>query len=58
MSSEELKRVEELKHNEELLYNCIDYLIELWGINEKEEIIDKFKNILSFTDEDIRKFEI
>ena len=34
---EETKRVEELKHNEELLYNTIEYLVELWGINEKEK---------------------
>ena len=51
-------RVEELKHNEELLYKIISYLIDLWSINEsKEEIIEHFKYI-GFTSEDIKKLDI
>lgn len=51
-------RVEELKHNEELLYKIISYLIDLWSINEsKEEIIEHFKTI-GFTSEDIKKLDI
>lgn len=51
-------RVEELKHNEELLYKIISYLIDLWSINEsKEEIIEHFKHI-GFTSEDIKKLDI
>lgn len=58
MDIEEIKRVEELKHNEELLYNTIEYLVELWGINEKEELKQKFKTILGFTDDDLIRLGI
>ena len=49
----EKERIEELKHHEELLFNCIDYLIELWSINDKENVINNLKN-LNFTKEDIK----
>lgn len=58
MGKKELDRIEELQHREVLLGNCIDYLIELWGINEKDKIVAKFKDILGFTDEDIEFFYI
>lgn len=59
MGKEELDRIKELQHNEELLHNCIDYLVELWEINnDKEEIKEEFEDILGFTKEDLNKFGI
>ena len=52
-----LDRIEELQRNEELLYNCINYLEELWRINDKEEKEKHFK-YLGFTKEDIERLEI
>lgn len=52
-----LDRIEELKHNEQLLYNCIEYLINLWQINgDNEEIKNNFKNI-GFTEEDLKQID-
>ena len=44
---------DEVIDNTTIINNMVEYLIELWGINEKDEIKNKFKNILGFTDEDI-----
>lgn len=58
MSKEELERIEELKQNEDLFYKTINYLIELWDINEtSEEIIEHFKQI-GFKDEDLERLGI
>lgn len=57
LGSEEIKRIEELKRNEELLYKCVDYLIELWKINDKDMIEKGFETI-GFTKEDIKRLEI
>lgn len=57
IGKEELDRIEELKHREVLLYNIVEYLIELWSINEKDELINKFRT-LGFTKDDIKEFEI
>lgn len=57
LGSEEMKRIEELKRNEELLYKCVDYLIELWKINDKDMIEKGFETI-GFTKEDIKRLEI
>lgn len=46
------------KRNEDLLYACIEYLVELWGVNEThQEMIEHFKKI-GFTDEDIKRLEL
>lgn len=59
MNSETLKRIEELKHHEELLYNVLEYLTELWGINKtQKEIMQDLKNIMKFTNEDLEYFGI
>lgn len=50
-------RLEELKHYEVLLVNVIEYLVALWEVNEKEELIDKFMR-LGFTKTDIEEFGI
>lgn len=48
-----LERIEELKHNENLMYNLADYLHDLWSVNaSEEEICNNFKN-LGFTPRDI-----
>lgn len=47
---------DEVKDNTTIINNMVEYLIELWGINEKDEIKNKFKNILGFTDEDITNY--
>lgn len=57
LDSDKMKRIEELQRNEELLYNCINYLEELWRINDKEEKENHFK-YLGFTKEDIERLEI
>lgn len=57
LGSEEMKRIEELKRNEELLYNCINYLQELWRIEDKE-LKEKHFEYLGFTKEDIKRLEI
>lgn len=57
LGKEELDRIDELKRNEELLYNCINYLQELWRIDNKEEI-EKHFEYLGFTKEDIKRLEI
>lgn len=59
MNNETLKRIEELKHHEELLCNVLEYLAELWGINRtQKEIIADLKNIMKFTNEDLEYFGI
>jgi len=56
--NKKLEIIEELKHNENLLYKCIEYLINLWDISEtSEEILEHFKGI-GFTDEDIERLGI
>lgn len=57
MNKETLDRIEELQHRESLLFNCIDYLITLWGINEKERVIEKLKK-LGFNEKDIEDLEV
>jgi hypothetical protein len=55
-NKETLDRIDELKRNEELLYNCIDYLQQLWGIEHKNTQ-RCFKDI-GFREEDIERLEI
>ena len=50
MNEKQLKRIEELKHSEELLGNCISYLWEIWNNNS-------FKR-LGFNDEDLLYWDI
>lgn len=57
LGSEEMKRIEELKRNEELLYNCINYLSTLWEIGDPTRVEEGFKN-LGFTEEDLKRLEI
>jgi hypothetical protein len=57
MGKEELERIEELKRNEELLYNCINYLDNLWSIGDATKVEQSFKNI-GFTQEDLKRLEI
>ena len=56
LGSEEMKRIAELQRNEELLYNCIDYLEQLWVVNATN-IEQLFKNI-GFKEEDLKRLEI
>lgn len=49
-----LERIEELKHNEELLYNCINYLWEIWNNEDADTILKSFKK-LGFTDKDFNR---
>lgn len=58
MTKEQLDRVEELKQNELVLYNIIDYLVDLWGINETNEEILKHFNTIGISDEDIERLNI
>ena len=51
----ENKRIEELKKNEELLYNCIGYILE--HIESYSETLEVFKR-LGFNEEELLKFEI
>ena len=56
--SRELERIEQLKHHEELLYNCIEYLLDLWDINEtNDEMKEHFKK-LNFKEEDIESLVV
>lgn len=57
MSSEDLKRVEQLKHFEVLLGNCIGYLWEIWS-NESCETIKRSFERLGFKEEDLDYWEI
>jgi len=57
MNSEQLKRIEELKHNEYLLGNCISYLWEIWNNESCDDILNNFKR-LGFNDEDLLYWEI
>ncbi len=58
MDKATLDRIEELQRNETLLYNCVEYLIDLWSINaDINEMKENLKNI-GFTDEDIKRLEI
>jgi hypothetical protein len=57
MNIKNIERIEELKRNEELLYKCIEYLVELWRINDKDMIERGFEKI-GFTKEDIKRLEI
>lgn len=56
LGSEEMKRIEELQRNEELLYACIDYLQQLWEIGHND-IKENFNNI-GFSEEDIKRLEV
>lgn len=59
MDKQTLDRIEELQRNETLLYACVEYLVDLWGMNEtEEEIAEHFKNTLGFTKEDLKRLEI
>lgn len=57
MNEKQLKRIEELKHSEELLGNCISYLWEIWNNVSCDEILESFKR-LGFNDEDLLYWEI
>lgn len=57
MGEKELLRVEELKHHEELLGNCIEYLWEIWN-NEDADTIEKSFRRLGFTDNDLLWWDI
>lgn len=56
LGSEEIKRIDELIRNEELLYACIGYLQQLWEIGHND-IKENFNNI-GFSEEDIKRLEI
>ena len=47
-----LERIEQLKHFESLLGNCINYLWEIWGNESCEDIEKSFKR-LGFNEEDL-----
>ena len=53
MGVEELNRVEELKHREELLFNIVDKLQCYFGDNLR--LIDYLKEQCGFTTDDISK---
>ena len=57
MSEKELLRVEELKHHEELLGNCISYLWEIWNNEDADTILNNFKR-LGFNEKDLLYWEI
>lgn len=57
IGKEELERIEELKHQEKLLGNCISYLWEIWN-NEDLDTIEKSFRRLGFTDKDLEYWEI
>ena len=57
IDEKKLKRIEELKHNEELLANCISYLWEIWN-NEDLDAIERSFRRLGFTDKDLEYWEI
>jgi hypothetical protein len=56
-NKELLDRIEELKHNEELLKNCISYLWEIWNNEDLDTILHNFKR-LGFTDKDLDYWNI
>lgn len=58
MGKKKLDRIEDLKRNEELLYECLDYLTELWSINRNKREMRECFEMLSFTDEDIKRLGI
>lgn len=53
----ELDRIEQLKHFEMLLSNCISYLWEIWN-NEDTDTIRKSFERLGFSNEDMKYWEI
>ncbi len=57
LGEKEIKRIEELKHQEELLSNCISYLWEIWNNKDLDSIEEEFKR-LGFTDKDLEYWEI
>jgi len=58
LNEEEMQRVKDLQANEGVLYTLLEYLIDLWGIDEnKEEMIEHFKSI-GLTKEDIQRLQI
>lgn len=58
LNEEEMQRVKDLQANENVLYTLLEYLIDLWGIDEnKEEMIEHFKSI-GLTKEDIQRLQI
>lgn len=58
LKGKEQQMLDNSKHYVELLNNCIEYLTELWEINEKQALKDKFTNILGFTEKDLKDFNI
>lgn len=58
LKGKEQQMLDNSKHYVELLNNCIEYLTELWKINEKQALKDKFTNILGFTEKDLKDFDI
>lgn len=58
LNEEEMQRVKDLQANEDVLYTLLEYVIDLWSVNEnKEEIIEHFKS-LGLTKEDIQRLQI
>lgn len=57
MNEKELLRVEELKHHEELLGNCISYLWGIWNNEDADTILNNFKR-LGFNEKDLLYWEI
>ena len=55
--NKELERIEQLKHFETILGNCISYLWEIWDNEDIDTIERNFKN-LGFTEEDFGYWEI
>ena len=49
--------MKELKHSEELLLECINYLMEIWENEEPEKIKNHFK-LIGFTDNDLEYYDI
>ena len=47
-----LERIEQLKHFESILGNCISYLWEIWN-NEDIDTIERHFKRLGFTEEDL-----
>lgn len=57
LGAEEMKRIKELQRNEELLYKCIEYLQNLWEINDSTRVEQNFMNI-GFSEEDLKRVGI
>ena len=46
------------KRIEQLLNECVDYLVELKEREDKEELLYFWKNIIGMTDEEIKYFGV